>query len=1069
MVPHLPVGKRDRATRALAASLVGLGLGLAASDVRAQEQPKTIRSQPTARTLPESLEFANRLFQNRRYKEAVEEYEAFLKSKDGSQLDQADGRYGLATALLFLNRIKDARAEYDAFIKMAPVNHYALATAVFRHGEASYFLNELGPAKASLERFAKVAGEREARYLDTALAYLGDVCLGLARETPAQAEPLWDQAKSSYEQALKLNPTAAIASRSKLGLGRALTYLKQFEAAKAVLADLARTGGEGWADRAYYQIALIEAANGRDAEAAAAYASLEKAAPRSRMIPDARLQRAEALLRLKDAEQAAQVLTSLINDPAAPPNLAAEGYDALGRAWAAADQPGKAVEALDEGVKKFPARPFSSLMRSRAAEALLAQKQEPEARKRLAALAKEEAPDDPYVPQAALRAAGLALDAQDRAQARELAGVVLKGFPNHSRVAEARLIDARAALGENQAKDAIASLTALLGNDHPDESIELAARYYLGLAYRADGQKDKAIATLESLAKIQPGPKAGPGASTTIADANFLLGQAYVEAKQFDRAIPALDAYLNAPRPDKSAPELADYALAYLANAQAETGKKDEAKATLERLEKEHPKSPALAAARIRRAGLEAESDPGKAEALYMAASNAEGATPAAKVEALWSLAWLRVKKEPAKAVESFDAILKLDPKHPRAAESALGKAAALALAKQDAAALDAYDRAASYPEVAGRALVGKARLLSAGTKPKEAAEAYGKAVEGYAGFGPEFSKAEPLDVLLADWGWALIDSGQQKEADAAFARLLKEFPEGPRTVDARINLAESAFAAGKHDEVKALIEPVLADSSKADDRQKQSARYRLGRSRIEAGDWAGAAALFDALASDSKTPFAREAGFWKAETLFQQNRPKDAEAAFSSLIAASPAANEAPELVSTARRRKVLCLVQLDRWKDALTAADDFLKAHPEDAQKAEVQYARGRALQGQARFDEARAEFDKVVAARKGSELAAQAQFMKGETFFHQKNYRDARREFFQVAYGYALPKWQALALLEAGKVQEQLQQWPEAVATYEELLSKHPDEPPAKTAKDRLADLKKKVVAEGKTDGS
>ena len=115
-----------------------------------------------------------------------------------------------------------------------------------------------------------------------------------------------------------------------------------------------------------------------------------------------------------------------------------------------------------------------------------------------------------------------------------------------------------------------------------------------------------------------------------------------------------------------------------------------------------------------------------------------------------------------------------------------------------------------------------------------------------------------------------------------------------------------------------------------------------------------------------------------------------------------------------------------------------------------ADVDYARGRALQGLARFDDARAAYQAVIEARKGGDLAARAQLMIGETYFHQKNYHEAIREFLKVDYLYDAPSWQAAALLEAGKVHERLDQWADAAETYEKLRDKFPKDPSAAEAK-------------------
>jgi TolA-binding protein len=118
-----------------------------------------------------------------------------------------------------------------------------------------------------------------------------------------------------------------------------------------------------------------------------------------------------------------------------------------------------------------------------------------------------------------------------------------------------------------------------------------------------------------------------------------------------------------------------------------------------------------------------------------------------------------------------------------------------------------------------------------------------------------------------------------------------------------------------------------------------------------------------------------------------------------------------------------------------------------------AEVDYARGRALQSKGQFDKAREAYQAVIRQRGGDELAARAQLMRGETYFHQKLLREALKEFLKVDYSYKAPKQQAAALLEAGKVFEGLDQWAEAAEIYEKLGVRFPNDPSAAEAAKRL----------------
>ena len=125
-----------------------------------------------------------------------------------------------------------------------------------------------------------------------------------------------------------------------------------------------------------------------------------------------------------------------------------------------------------------------------------------------------------------------------------------------------------------------------------------------------------------------------------------------------------------------------------------------------------------------------------------------------------------------------------------------------------------------------------------------------------------------------------------------------------------------------------------------------------------------------------------------------------------------------------------------------------------------AELDYALGQAQMGLGRMEEARTAFQAVIDARRGGELAAQAQLMRGETFFHEDRLREALREFLRVDILYNAPRWQAAALLEAGKVYERLDQWADAAETYDRLVARFPRDPDAATARSRGESARKRA---------
>nr|MBC8356609.1 tetratricopeptide repeat protein [Planctomycetota bacterium] len=152
---------------------------------------------------------------------------------------------------------------------------------------------------------------------------------------------------------------------------------------------------------------------------------------------------------------------------------------------------------------------------------------------------------------------------------------------------------------------------------------------------------------------------------------------------------------------------------------------------------------------------------------------------------------------------------------------------------------------------------------------------------------------------------------------------------------------------------------------------------------------------------------------------------------------------------------RQAQCLAHQEQWAEALEIAESVSERFSEFRQLYEADYVMGRCFSMQARFNEAREAFTRVVRSTTGgrTETAAMAQWMIGESFFHQKAYRDAIRAYHRVVSLHAYPQWKAAALLQAGKCHEQTGQWREAVKLYTQLLREYPTTEYAADASQRL----------------
>jgi TolA-binding protein len=1014
----------------------------------------TLRSTPTqSGSGSASLNFAHQLLRDRRYDLAAAEYQSYLATAPAGAPATAEARYGLGTAFLFLGRYADAREAFDRFLVEAP-EHPSAATARFRSGEAAYMLGDLAAARTSLERYTSEFPAHA--HAANAWQYLGDTCLKLGDSAAA---------RRAYESALEGSKSGPYADRSRFGLARALVAQGDLDAAAARLRELVDQGSRDWRERALYELGAVELKADRPAEAVKALEDLEALSPTGgSMRADGRLRRAEALERLGRHDDAAALLQPLVAEPG---GTSLRASYLLAGVRLRQDRPADAASLCDAALAKTPDSPMTPLLVFRSAEALAAAGRVAEARTRYARVVRDW-PRDAWADDALLASAALASAAGEPGEARELALRLVTEHPESPLVPDARLIAGQVEVATTP-EAAITRLEPLVTDPKVRPDVARAARLALGVAYRKTGQPEKAEEVLKDLAAM---PATTPVAGS--AEAQYVIGVGHFDAGRFADAIGPLAAYLDQQPKGDVAPD----ALAMLAVAKHETGDEVGSSASLERLGTDYATSAVTAPAflRLGESALEAKQLE-RAVTLLERAETLAG-DPPTRARARWNLGWARLEsKQAAGAVEAFRALVTDTPDDPRAADASLALARALDEAGRTDEAIAAYDAIRSGdkpPELASRAEVAEARLLdrlgqaalategqleSGRERLRQAASLYDATLVRKL---PAGGGVEPADVVLAELGWTRLDAGEPEAAAKAFERILAEFPGSPRAADARVVLADAAAAAGEHERVETLLEPVVAEGSSAPASLVRSALFRLGLSRFDRKEWAKAREAFGRLARDAEAgELAAKARFWDAEAAFQAGDAATAEAAFRALASEASATTPSPDWAATARLRRVECLVALERWDEALAEADALAKDVPDFVARHELDYARGRALASLARFDEARAAYQATIDAHRADEFAARAQLMRGETYFHQEKYPEALREYLRVDFAYPdQPLWRAASLLEAGKVAERMDRWAEAVGLYEKLIDQFPNDAHAAEARERLKAAREKA---------
>ncbi len=321
-------------------------------------------------------------------------------------------------------------------------------------------------------------------------------------------------------------------------------------------------------------------------------------------------------------------------------------------------------------------------------------------------------------------------------------------------------------------------------------------------------------------------------------------------------------------------------------------------------------------------------------------------------------------------------------------------------------------------------------------------------------------------DQALAHLSILENEAGSDAQALAAFDRLAHDFPDSPYAADAALRLAERAIAREQFDDARKLLAAVpdrheaieKVDSAAAELHQRKW--YLQGQLGIAQSHWSQAEASLEKLIKAyPKGSLALPSAFLLGEVAFRQGLYHQAAERLADV--AAKAQGDEPWL-ATAELRRAQSLAQLKEWDEALALARSIEKRFPNFDSQAEADYLAGRCLAAQAEFEQAREAYGKAIEASHGrnSETAAMAQCMTGESYFHQEEFAAALAQYRKVEQ-YPYPRWQAAALVQAGKCHELLGHPRDAVEAYRRLIKEFPDSPFAAEATRRLAAAEKEVA--------
>lgn len=385
-------------------------------------------------------------------------------------------------------------------------------------------------------------------------------------------------------------------------------------------------------------------------------------------------------------------------------------------------------------------------------------------------------------------------------------------------------------------------------------------------------------------------------------------------------------------------------------------------------------------------------------------------------------------------------------PKHALAAEAAFERGAALKEAGDWENAVNAlrrfYVERADSPRAAQAKLMEAQCLAAAGKKESAEAVLAALAIE---------PKAD--DAILYELAWSQRSLKQTAEAQKTYRRLLSDHAAGKLAAAARVELAELLYGDEKFEEAAELLKAAVADKT-GDGKALTAATYRLAWCQWKLGRFDEAAEGFGRLAEDPRlepelsATAMLQAGLAHA----QKGRWESAQKYLDLLVTKRP---DSPQLPLAMLK---LSEVQAERgdYDASGRTCESFLGRFSADPMAYRAHFGIGWCLENRKQYEAARKAYQKVIDSHNG-ETAARAQFQIGETFVAEGKLDKALPALLAVEDVYAYPKWSARAILESGRVFEQLKQPEQARKQYEVLVSKYHDAPEASVAKERLAALK------------
>ncbi len=977
-------------------------------------------------------------FQLSNYGQAEADFQAVVNSRpDKELLESAYANLALAQ----YNRgqadggrderaLEAALKTFATQLKQFPQGEYA-PLAVYYQAEAQYVLGRIDEAIRSYRKFVSTQPQHRLR---------GDALYGLG---VAQFEK--DDvaaAGETFAAFLKEQPAHELTTEVEMRLGDALFAQERYAEAEPRFARAAQSAGFALADYAMLRRAACRFEEQDYAGAAASYAELVEAFPKSSYASTAALNAGKAWLREGKPRQAVGWLRRAWR---AKGDTQIESAHWLARSLLQDKQYAEAQQIAEQALRQRPTGDLAIQLHLDRADALYWQpNRRAEAARAYAAVADDFA-THPRAAWARYLAADTALGLGQHREAAGHAEAFLRSFAKHELTP--KLLHA---LGEAkiQLKDHNAAANAFrtLLEQHDEPASRDAWRNRLALCLSLAGKHGGAIQSLQP----HVDQFATEGAR---GEAEYLMGAAHVNLRQWPQAIAMLQRALGRESTGASEP-FADRALYHLGQAQHGAGQKDDAIRTMQRLIASQARSPLLMQAQFRLAEYLSSGGQHAAAAEQFAKVVQQGGRAALVPHALLGLAAAQTQLgQLEQAKQTLARLLERFPDHATASQAFFARAVAREKnGDYEGALADLRRFLATNPQGAARSdALFVQGLAQAGLKQwPRALATFGSILQQ----DPEYAAA---DRVLYELAWAHQSKGDKQLASDAFQRMAEAYPNSPLAAEGLYRAGEFSYASQAYDSAAKLYKSAKSKASSAEIAEK--ADHKLAWCLFQQEQFDEARAVFAQQAEQfPQGELAGDAQLMVGECWFKLKKYEQALAALQTALQRKPSTS----LHAAALLHAGQSASQLKAWRQALKFLETCASTYPESPYRDEVDYERGWAQYNSAQHEAAEKLFE-TLADRNNTDLGARARFMIGEIQMGSKDYADAVRTFFRVAYGYGYPNspesfhpWQSGAMFDAARCLEQLGKRAAAVKLYREMLQNFPTSEHGEQARQRISEL-------------